>query len=314
VLLYVLRRVVQAAVVTVGVSIIAFALIHLVPGDPIRVSLGTRYDPQTAALLRHESGLDRPLVQQYLRWASHALRGDLGVSFETQEPVGRAIVQRLPATLTLAGAALLVALLIALPLGVVAAVRAGTVVDYGATAVSQVGVSIPDFWIGIMLIFLVAGKWGWLPPSGYVSIGHSFTAWLSHLVLPALSVGLVSGSILSRFVRASMIETLAQDYTRTARARGLSNRAVVIRHALRNALPPIVTVTGLQLAYLLGGVIVVETIFAWPGLGRLALGAAQTRDYPMLQGTILLFALTFVVVNLFVDLVYGLIDPRIQIR
>jgi peptide/nickel transport system permease protein len=314
VLLYVLRRVVQAAVVTVGVSIIAFALIHLVPGDPVRISLGVRYDPQTAALLRHESGLDRPLLQQYLRWGSHALRGDLGVSFETQEPVGRAIVQRLPATLTLAGAALLVALLIALPLGVLAAVRAGTAVDYGATAVSQVGVSIPDFWIGIMLIFLVAGKWGWLPPSGYVSIGQSFSGWLEHLILPALSVGLVSGSILSRFVRAAMIETLAQDYTRTARARGLSERAVVIRHALKNALPPIVTVTGLQLAYLLGGVIVVETIFAWPGLGRLALDAAQTRDYPMLQGTILLFALTFVVVNLVVDVVYALIDPRIQIR
>jgi peptide/nickel transport system permease protein len=314
VLLYVLRRLGQAAVVMVGVSVIAFTLIHLVPGDPVRISLGTRYDPQTAAYLRHEAGLDRPLVQQYVRWASHALRGDLGVSFETQQPVGREVVQRLPATLTLAGAALLVALLIALPLGVLAATRANTAVDYGATAVSQVGVSIPDFWIGIMLIFLVAGRWGWLPPSGYVPIGQSFVGWLEHLILPALSVGLVSGSILSRFVRAAMIEALAQDYTRTARARGLSRRAVVARHAFKNALPPIVTVVGLQLAYLLGGVVVVETVFAWPGLGRLALDAAQTRDYPVLQGTILLFALTFVVVNLIVDVVYALLDPRIQVR
>jgi peptide/nickel transport system permease protein len=314
VLLYVLRRIVQAAFVTVGVSIASFALIHLVPGDPVRVSLGTRYDPQTARVLRHAAGLDRPLVQQYLRWAGHALRGDLGVSFETQEPVGSAIVHRLPATLTLAGAALLVALLIALPLGTIAAVRARTAVDYAATAISQVGVSIPDFWIGIMLIFLVAGRWGWLPPSGYVSIGQSFTGWLDHLVLPALSVGLVSAAILSRFVRAAMIEALQQDYTRTARARGLSQRAVVVRHALKNALPPVVTVTGLQLAYLLGGVIVVETIFAWPGLGRLALDAAQTRDYPVLQGAILLFALTFVVVNLVVDVLYALLDPRIQVR
>jgi peptide/nickel transport system permease protein len=314
VLLYVLRRIVQAAFVTVGVSIASFALIHLVPGDPVRVSLGTRYDPQTAQVLRHAAGLDRPLVEQYLRWAGHALRGDLGVSFATQQPVGSAIVHRLPATLTLAGAALLVAVLIALPLGTIAAVRARTPVDYAATAISQVGVSIPDFWIGIMLIFLVAGRWGWLPPSGYVSIGQSFTGWLDHLVLPALSVGLVSAAILSRFVRAAMIEALAQDYTRTARARGLSQRAVVVRHALKNALPPVVTVTGLQLAYLLGGVIVVETIFAWPGLGRLALDAAQTRDYPVLQGAILLFALTFVVVNLLVDVLYALLDPRIQVR
>ena len=308
---YVAMRVLQTALVTVGVSIVAFALIHLVPGDPVRVSLGVRYDPQTAALLRHESGLDRPLVTQYLRWAGNALHGDLGVSFRTQEPVGSAIVDRLPATLTLAFAALVVALAIALPLGIVAAVRASSPVDYAATAVSQVGVSIPDFWIGIMLIFLVAGRWHWLPPSGYVGIGDSFTGWLSHLVLPALSVGLVSASILSRFVRAAMLEALNQDYTRTARAKGLPRRLVVARHALKNALPPVVTVTGLQLAYLLGGVIVVETIFAWPGLGRLALDAAQNRDYPVLQGAILLFALTFLVVNLVVDLIYALLDPRI---
>jgi peptide/nickel transport system permease protein len=311
VLRYVGIRVLQTLLVTVGVSVLAFALIHLVPGDPVRVSLGVRYDPQTAKLLRHESGLDQPLVQQYLHWAGGALHGNLGISFRTQQPVGAAIIDRLPATLTLALAALVVALAIALPLGIAAAVKASSATDYAATAISQVGVSIPDFWIGIMLIFLVAGRWHWLPPSGYVSIGESFTGWLSHLVLPALSVGLVAASILSRFVRAAMLEALNQDYTRTARAKGLSPRVVVMRHALKNALPPVVTVTGLQLAYLLGGVIVVETIFAWPGLGRLALDAAQNRDYPVLQGAILLFALTFLVVNLVVDVVYALLDPRI---
>ncbi len=309
---YVVRRVGQAVVVMLGVSVIVFLLVHLVPGDPIRRSLGTRFDPHVYQLLYERAGFDQPLYRQYVTWLGNALQGDLGVSFRTGRPVRGMVLERLPATMSLAFAALFIGLVIALPAGIISAVRSGSRTDYSVSALSQVGVSIPDFWWAIMLILLFSLTLGWLPPSGYKSPLESPVGFLRHLTLPALSVGLISGSILTRFVRAAMLDALHRDYTRTARSKGLPERVVINRHVLRNALVPIVTVAGLQLGFLLGGVVVVEVIFAWPGLGRLAYDAVLRRDYPVLQGAVLLVALSFVVINLLVDLLYARLDPRIR--
>ncbi len=298
--------------VLLGVSVLVFAIIHLVPGDPVRLALGTRFDQETYEALRQRAGLDQPLVLQYFDWIGRALTGDLGVSFRSGRTVMSMIVERLPATLSLAAAAIVVALLIALPLGTLSAVRQGSKLDYAATTFSQAGISIPDFWMGILLILFFSLQLDLLPPSGYVSVLESPWGWFTHLLMPAVTVGVVSGSILTRFVRSSVLESLGEDFTRTARSKGLRERRVIRRHVLRNALVPVVTVTGLQLAYLLSGVVVVEAVFAWPGLGRLALDAVLARDYPVLQGAVLLFALFFLLVNLTVDVLYAFLDPRIR--
>ena len=308
---YVVRRLAQSAAVLAGVSILVFAVIHLVPGDPIRVALGTRFDQATYDALLERSGLDEPLVTQYFNWLGSALRGDLGVSFRTGQPVTDMILERLPATVSLAVAAIAVALLIAVPLGTISALRPRTVVDWFATVVSQAGISIPDFWMGIMLILIFAGTLGWLPTGGYVAFGDDPLEWARHLVMPAITIGVVSGSIMTRFVRSSVLEALGQEHVQAARAKGMRARDVLSWHVLRNALIPLVTVGGIQLAYLLSGVVVIEIVFRWPGLGQLALQAVQQRDYPVLQGTVLLFAVIFLVVNLIVDLLYARLDPRI---
>ncbi|NEK84211.1 ABC transporter permease [Blastococcus saxobsidens] len=309
---YLLRRVGQSAVVLAGVSVIVFALVHLVPGDPVRLALGTRFSQESYDALRERSGLDQPLVEQFFGWAGRALTGDLGVSFRSGETVTSQIAERLPATLTLAFASILVALLIAIPLGTVSALRPRSVIDRVATVISQFGISVPDFWMGIVLILVFAGTLGWLPSGGYVPISEDPGAWFSRLLMPALVTGVVSGSVITRFVRSSVLEALGSDHVRTAQAKGLPTRQVFTWHVLRNALLPLVTVTGVQLAYLLSGVVVVEIVFSWPGLGQLALQAVQARDYPVLQGAILLFALVFLVINLVVDLLYTAIDPRIR--
>jgi peptide/nickel transport system permease protein len=311
---YVLRRAGQAAVVLLGVSVIVFGLMQLVPGDPVRVALGTRFDQETYDALRERAGLDRPLLVQYFAYLGNALTGDLGVSFRSGQPVTQTLLERLPATLSLAAGALLIALLIAIPLGLVSAVRSGKVSDYFATVFSQIGVSVPDFWMAILLILLFTTTLGWLPPSGYVPFTESPLGWLEHIAMPALTVGVVSGSILTRFVRSSVLESMSQDYVRTANSKGLPGRTVLRRHVVRGALVPVVTVTGVQLATLLGGVVVVEVIFAWPGLGRLTYDAVQARDYPVLQGAVLIFATIFLLVNLLVDLLYAALDPRIENR
>jgi peptide/nickel transport system permease protein len=311
---YVLRRAGQAVVVLFGVSVLVFSIMHLVPGDPVRLALGTRFDQDTYDAMVQRAGLDEPIVVQYVDWAGSALAGDLGVSFRSGQTVTDVISERLPATVSLAFGAIVVALLIAVPLGLLSAVRPRSPVDYLATVVSQAGISIPDFWLAIMAILLFAATLRWLPSGGYVPLTEDPVEWARHLALPALAVGAVSGSVLTRFVRSSAIEALGQDYTRTARAKGLPRRVVLRRHVLRNALIPVVTVTGIQLAYLLSGVVVVEEVFAWNGLGRLALQAVETRDYPVLQGAVLLFAAFFLIINLVVDLVYAAIDPRISHR
>lgn len=308
------RRVAQSVIVLLGVTLVVFTLIHLVPGDPVRVGLGTRFDPATYEALRHRAGLDKPLVAQYFSYLGHALTGDLGVSFQTGQPVTQILFQRLPATLSLAVTGLVIGAVIAFPLGVLSAVRHDTAVDSGARIVSQLGVSVPDFFIGILLILAFTGTAGGLPPSGYVSITDDPVEWGRHVLLPALSVGLVAAAILTRFIRTAVLEQLGRDYVRTADAKGIPARMVLRRHVLRNAFVPVLTVVGVQLASLLGGVIVVEVLFAWPGLGLLTYQAVQERDYPVLQGAVLLIAAIFLVVNLVVDLLYAVVDPRISLR
>ena len=301
---YILRRLAHTVIVLLGVSIITFAIVHLIPGDPIRIALGTRFDQASYDALYARAGFDQPLIVQYFQWLTGALQGDLGVSFRSGQPVTPTILGRLPATMTLAFAALAVALVIALPVGIISAVRRGSVIDYGSTVFSQIGISMPDFWMGIMLILVFSATLGWLPSQGYVPLTEDPVQWFRHLIMPAITIGVVSGSVLTRFVRSSMLEVLDADYTRTARSKGLSQRVVINRHALKNALIPFVTVTGLQLAVLLGGVVIVEIVFSWPGLGQLALIAVQRRDYSVLQGTVLLLAFITLMINLIVDLLY----------
>lgn len=311
---FLVRRIGQSIVVLLGVTLVVFTLIHLVPGDPVRVGLGTRFDPATYAALRHRAGLDQPLVTQYFRYLGHALVGDLGVSFQDGQPVTQILLQRLPATLSLAVSGLLIGLIISFPLGVISAVRHDTWIDSAARMISQLGVSVPDFFIGIVLILLLSGTAGGLPPSGYVSLTSDPVGFVQHALMPALAVGLVAASILTRFIRSAVLEELNQDYVRTADAKGIPTATIMRRHVLRNAMVPVLTVAGVQLATLLGGVIVIEVLFAWPGLGLLTYQAVEARDYPVLQGAVLLIAVIFLVVNLIVDVLYAVIDPRISLR
>ena len=311
---FVLRRLAQSAVVLLGVTLVVFLLLQLVPGDPVRIALGTRYDQDTYDALRERSGLNRPLPVQYLSYVANALTGDLGVSFRSGQPVTTIVVERMPATLSLAVAALVFALLVAFPLGVLSAVRNGSVLDHAARIFSQFGVSVPDFWMGILGIIVFAGVLGWLPPSGYTPFTEDPVDWAQHILLPAVTIGLVTAAILTRFIRSSVLEAMSEDYVRTAEGKGLHPRVVVVRHVLRNALIPVVTVAAVQLASLLGGVIVIEVLFAWPGIGRLTYDAVQARDYPVLQGAVLLVAALFLLVNLLVDVLYAKLDPRISVR
>jgi peptide/nickel transport system permease protein len=309
---YVLRRCLQALGVLLGVSVLVFAIIHLVPGDPVRLALGTRFEQSTYDALRERAGLDQPLLQQYVSWITGVVTGDFGVSFRTGRTVLSMVLERLPATVSLAGVSVVVALLIAIPLGVLSAIRQGTLTDKIATAVSQFGISVPDFWLGILMILLFAGVLGWFPASGYVPLTEDPIEWARRLVLPGITVGVVSGAVLTRFVRSSVLEALGEDFVRTVRSKGMPERRIIREHVLPNALVPVITVTGLQLAYLLSGVVIVEAVFAWPGLGRLALDAVLARDYPVVQGAVMLFATFFLVVNLLVDLLYAFVDPRIE--
>ncbi|MCC9077942.1 ABC transporter permease [Litorilinea aerophila] len=309
---YLIQRLLLTVVVLLGVTFAVFLIIHLVPGDPARVILGVQANEENVAALRERLGLNRPFLVQYGSWLWHALQGDLGRSLITGQAVLPQILQRLPATLQLAAAALFIGMLIGLPAGIVSALRPGSRLDVITSLFSQVGVSIPDFWLGILLVILFSLTLGWLPPSGYTPISVDFGDWLAHLVLPALTAGVISGSIQTRFVRSAMLEVLNEDYIRTARAKGLGERVVILRHGLRNALITIVTILGLQLTALFSAVVVVEVVFAWPGLGRLALDAVLDRDYPLLQGTVLTMAVVLALVNLAVDLIYFFLDPRIE--
>ncbi|GGI03058.1 ABC transporter permease [Egicoccus halophilus] len=310
---YVVVRTGQALLALLGVSIVVFALMHLVPGDPVRAALGTRFTPELYDALVQRAGLDRPLVVQYVDWLGRAVTGDLGVSFRTGDPVATMLAERIPRTALLAFGALLIGLAIALPAGILSAVRQGKPVDYAANTFAQIGVSIPDFWFGILGILVFARVLGWLPPGGYRPLTEAPLESLRYLLLPAATAGVVTGAILTRFVRSSVLEAMNAEHVRLARAKGLPSRYVLRHHVLRNAWIPIVTVTGLQLGTLLGGIVVVEIVFSWPGIGLLALSAVETRDYPVLQGAVLFIAAVFLVLNLLVDLLYARLDPRIRV-
>jgi peptide/nickel transport system permease protein len=287
--------------------------VHLVPGDPVRIALGTRYTPEAYAALRSASGLDRPLIEQFFGYLGSALTGDLGVSFRNGDPVTVTLLERLPATVSLAVVGILIALAIAIPAGIYSALHEGKLSDGIVRVTSQFGVSVPDFWMGILLIALFSTTLGWLPTSGYRPLLSDPAGWLQHIILPGLTVGVVAGAIMTRYIRAAVLEVASAGYVRTARSKGLSPKVITERHIVRNALVPVLTITGIQLATILGGVIVVEVVFAWPGLGRLVYNAVAARDYPMIQGAVLLIAALFLVINLVVDALYAVVDPRIRL-
>jgi ABC-type dipeptide/oligopeptide/nickel transport system permease component len=301
---FLLHRLVLTIPVLLGVATLVFALIHLVPGDPVRSMLGESAAPADVAELRGRLGLDRPLPEQYFAFLSGALTGDLGRSLRTNQSVTAAIAERLPATFELAVAAMVVALVVAMPLGILAAVRAGSAVDVGATTLALIGISVPNLWLGPLLAIVFAVGLGWLPVSGRGTIAH--------LVLPAITLGAPLAAVLARMTRASVVDELGELYVLAARARGVSRARAVLRHAVRNSLIPIVTVVGLQFGAVLTGAVITETIFAWPGVGRLLIQSITFRDYPLVQGCILLIAVTYVAMNLVTDVLYGFLDPRIR--
>ncbi|MCA9904140.1 MAG: ABC transporter permease [Anaerolineae bacterium] len=309
---YVLQRLLLAAVVVLGVTFVVFIIIQLIPGDPARVSLGMQATDELVEARRERMGLNRPLLEQYGSWLVNAAQGDFGDSLITGQPVAEQIARRLPATLQLAGLAIVIGMLIAFPLGILSAMRPNSTLDVVASIISQLGVAVPDFWMGILLVLLFSSTLGWLPPSGYTPIQNDFSGWLAHMILPATTAGLISASIQTRFIRSAMLEVLGQNYIKTAHAKGLSERVVISRHALRNALITIVTVVGLQITALLSAVVVIEIVFNLPGLGRLALDAVLDRDYTLLQGAVFVMAFMVSLVNLTVDFTYFLLDPRIE--
>ena len=310
--IYILRRLAVLVPTLFGVSLLVFTLMRLIPGDPVQTMLGMEVSGEAVEAVRAQYGLDQPLPIQYFRWLGRAVQGDLGMSIITKKRVSEIMLEKLPATLELAVASMAIALLIALPAGVVMATRRNSWADYAGTLIALFGVSMPNFWLGISLILILAVWLRWLPPSGFVPFPNDPIGNLRLLVMPAITLGAALAAVLARLTRASMLDVLKDDYVRTARSKGLDNRAVIYGHALRNALLPIVTVAGIQIGHLLGGAVITETIFAWPGLGKLAVDSITSRDFPVVQGVVLFSAAIFVVVNLIVDLLYLVLDPRIR--
>lgn len=309
---YLLRRAAIAIPVLLGVSVIAFALVRLVPGDTATVMLGMRYTAERAEALRATLGLDQPLPMQYLRWLGQVVTGDLGISGFTGQPVAEALRERLPVTLQLAGASVLLALLVALPLGILAAARRGKIADHFAGIAGLIGLSVPNFWLGTLLILFVSLRLGWVPSGGYVPLGDGPVEHLRHMALPVLALGAAVAAVLLRMVRSAMLDVLDQEYMRMARAKGCGPIRVLWKHGLRNALVPVITVLGMQLGYLIGGSVVIESVFGIPGLGLLALQAINHRDYALLQGVILFIGAAFILINLIVDVIYAIANPQIR--
>lgn len=331
---YTARRLLGIIPVLFGISLLVFLFLHLIPGDPAVVMLGERAEPERIAALREKLGLERPLWEQYLFFVGNLLQGDLGTSIFNQLTIKEQLARRWPATFELAIAATLFAVIIGIPFGILAAIRKNSLIDNLATSFSLLGVSLPVFWLGLLLVYLFAVNLQWLPAGGRLSIDvdalfkpitgfyvldalfqpQTFWDVAKHLILPAITLGTIPLAILTRITRSAMLEVLSLDYVRTARAKGLSERVVIWRHAFKNALLPVVTIIGLQFGTLLGGAILTETIFSWPGIGSWIYEGILNRDYPVVQGGVIFVALVFVIVNLVVDLSYALLDPRIQYR
>ncbi|MGQ9595022.1 MAG: ABC transporter permease [Anaerolineae bacterium] len=309
---YALKRFLQMIPALFLVSVAVFSITHLIPGDPAQIIAGPNATDTQLAALRAQFGLDRPLWVQYSLWLQRVLRGDLGKSFINNVPATTLLWYRIPATVELALASTLVAVLIAFPLGILAALKPGSLVDVSCTLFSALSFAIPGFWLAILLILLFSLALGWLPPSGRPVLAEDPVGHVKALIMPALTLGIGIAAKLTRYLRSSMLDVLHQDYVCTARAKGLHERIVLVRHALPNALIPVVTVLGLQVGDLLSGAIIVESVFAWPGVGRLTIQAVGWRDYSILQANVLFIVLAFMVVNLLTDLTYAWIDPRIR--
>jgi peptide/nickel transport system permease protein len=311
---FLVRRLLLALPALLGVAATVFLLMRAVPGDVVTnlVGLQGNVTPERLAELRRMFGLDLPVHVQFREWLLAALQGDLGSSLRTGRPITTDLALRFPVTLELTLMSMLIAVAIAVPLGVLAALKRGSWVDYATSVFALLGLSVPGFFLGILLILLFSLRLGWLPPAGYVPFMESPLQNLRHMLLPATSLGLILAAATTRIVRSTMLEVLSRDYVRTARAKGLGERTVIYRHALRNTLIPVVTVVGLQFGALLGGAVIIEHVFSLPGVGRFALEGINLRDYPVVQGAVLLVAATFIAVNLLVDILYSLIDPRVR--
>jgi peptide/nickel transport system permease protein len=309
---YTIRRLLLMVPVLLVVTLMVFSLMLLLPGDPAMALLGENLDPEAYVTVRKALGLDQPVPVQYVRWLSRTLQGDLGRSLHTREPVLTAIGEHLPRTLYLTLAAMVVSLTIAVPAGVIAALKRNSALDTAATIAAMVGVAVPNFWLGVMCILFFSVMLGWLPVSGYVSLLEDPWASLQHMVLPALTLGTAIAAEVTRMTRSSLLEVLDREYIMTARAKGLGERVVILVHALKNALIPVVTIVGLQMGRLFGGAVVTESIFAVPGLGTLLVTGIFSRDFPIVQAVVLVMALAVLSCNLIVDLLYSWLDPRIR--
>jgi peptide/nickel transport system permease protein len=309
---YLTARLLALVPVLLVVAVVIFLLVRSTPGDPARVLAGEDATPEQIRLLRRDMGLEGPLPTQFARWVTRAARGDLGRSLFNRMPVGRVIGQHVGPTLMLSTLAVAVSLTIGLPLGIVSAVYRNSWLDQSGLALAMLGAAVPTFWLGLSLIVVFAVNLGWLPSSGFRSPTEDLGRSLSYLILPALTLGIPSSALIIRFVRSSLLDVIAADYVRTARAKGLGQRLVIFKHALRNALVPILTVVGLTFAALMGGAVVTETVFAIPGMGQLVVQSVLRRDYPVIQGVTLVVATSYVVINLIVDLMYFLVDPRVK--
>ena len=309
---YVIRRLLGVIPVMLIVGILVFSLLHLAPGDPAAIMAGDLATAENIARIRTNLGLDRPLTEQFLKWGWATLRGDLGVSMFSQIPVTTLMAQRAGPTVSLALTTMLVAVVLAVTLGVLAAWKAGSLIDRAVMGLAVAGFSVPVFVVGYILVYYVALQWRWLPVQGYKELSEGFGVWLSHLVLPSLALGLAYVALIARITRASMLEVLSEDYIRTASAKGVATVPLLLRHALQNAAVPIVTVVGIGIALLISGVVITETVFNIPGIGRLVVDAIARRDYPIIQGAMVVFAGIYVLINLVIDLSYGLLDPRIR--
>ncbi len=309
---YALRRLLQMIPVLILVSIVIFAIIHLIPGNPAEIMAGPNATDEQLAALKQQYGLDQALWVQYFLWLKHVLSGDLGVSFINGYPVGKLILQRIPATIELALAAAIIGLVISFPLGILSSLKPGSWLDLFTTLFSALSFAVPSFWLAILLILLFSLHFRWLPPSGRPPFSQEPVAHLKSLLMPAMTLGIAMAAKLTRYLRSAMLDVLNADYVRTAHAKGLSRFDVVMRHAIRNALIPVVTVFGLQVGDLLSGAIIVESIFAWPGVGRMTIQSIGWRDYSMLQASVMFIVMAFLLVNLITDLTYGIIDPRIR--
>ena len=311
---FLLRRLAGAAVVLALVAVLVFALTRLASGDPVAVLLGDQATAEDIAQARVRYGLDKPLPDQFLLWANQVLHGNLGDSIFLQRPVTQTLLERAEPTLFLALFAVAIAALIGVPSGMAAAIWRGSVADQAVSSIAMLGASVPSFWLGLILIQVFAVHFGWFPASGYGDPGTGLADRLYHLALPATVLGLLNSALIIRFTRASMLDILGEDYVRTARAKGLPERVVMFKHVLRNALVPIVTVIGLTIALMIGGTVVTETVFNLPGVGNLVVRAVLRRDYPVIQGTLLVIAAIYVLINLAIDLTYTLVDPRIRVE